>query len=58
MFKHRPEAIVCAWFVQSITPHFRNALKWMAVNRKVYHVVNEKELVKASGTEHHGVFVF
>ncbi|WGL99064.1 tRNA/rRNA methyltransferase [Arsenophonus sp. aPb] len=58
MFKHRPEAIVRAWFVQSITPHFRDALKWMAANRKAYHVVNEEELVKASGTEHHGGVCF
>jgi len=26
----------------------------MAANRKAYHVVHEEELVKASGTEHHG----
>lgn len=57
-FKHRPEAIVRAWFVQSITPHFREALKWMAANRKAYHVVSEEELVKASGTEHHGGVCF
>ncbi len=26
----------------------------MAANRKAYHVVDEAELAKASGTEHHG----
>ena len=58
MFKYRPYAIVRAWFVQSITPHFRDVLKWMAVNRKAYHVVNEEELAKASGTKHHGGVCF
>jgi TrmH RNA methyltransferase len=30
----------------------------MAANRKAYHVVDEAELVKASGTEHHGGVCF
>ncbi|MFS1537842.1 MAG: tRNA/rRNA methyltransferase [Candidatus Phlomobacter fragariae] len=58
MFKHRREAIVRAWFIQSITPHFRDILKWMAANHRAYHVVNEEELTKASGTEHHGGVCF
>ncbi|MDX7998422.1 tRNA/rRNA methyltransferase [Xenorhabdus sp. Reich] len=58
MFQNRPDAIVRAWFVQSVTPRFRNALKWMAANRKAYHVVDDEELAKASGTEHHGGVCF
>jgi TrmH RNA methyltransferase len=58
MFQNRPDAIVRAWFVQSVTPRFRDALKWMAANRKAYHVVDEEELTKASGTEHHGGVCF
>nr|WP_314267055.1 tRNA/rRNA methyltransferase [uncultured Moellerella sp.] len=58
MFKNRSDAIVRAWFVQSVTPRFRDALKWMAANRKAYHVVDEEELAKASGTEHHGGVCF
>ena len=30
----------------------------MAANRKAYHVVDEAELAKASGTEHHGGVCF
>lgn len=30
----------------------------MAVNRKAYHAVDEAELAKASGTEHHGDVCF
>lgn len=30
----------------------------MAANRKAYHVVDEAELTKASGTEHHGGVCF
>ncbi|NHB88684.1 tRNA/rRNA methyltransferase [Photorhabdus tasmaniensis] len=58
MFKNRSEAIVRAWFVESVTPRFRSALKWMAANRKAYHVVDEAELAKVSGTEHHGGVCF
>lgn len=53
-----PEAIVRAWFIQSVTPRFKEALRWMAANRKAYHVVDEAELTKASGTEHHGGVCF
>ena len=58
LFQSRPESIVRAWFVQSVTPRFREALKYMAANRKAYHTVEEAELQKASGTEHHGGVCF
>lgn len=58
LFASRPDAIVRAWFIQSIIPRFRKALRWMAANRKAYHVVDEEELVKVSGTEHHGGVCF
>ncbi|OAT78007.1 tRNA/rRNA methyltransferase [Mangrovibacter phragmitis] len=58
LFQNRPEAIVRGWFVQSVTPRFKEALRWMAANRKAYHVVDDEELTKASGTEHHGGVCF
>lgn len=58
LFEHRPDAIVRAWFIQSVTPRFKEALRWMAANRKAYHVVDDEELAKASGTEHHGGVCF
>ncbi|WNP35680.1 tRNA/rRNA methyltransferase [Enterobacter kobei] len=58
LYQSRPDCIVRAWFVQSVTPRFKEALRWMAANRKAYHVVDEAELVKASGTEHHGGVCF
>ncbi len=58
LFNSRPDAIVRAWFIQSVTPRFRDALRYLAANRKAYHVVEEDELVKASGTEHHGGVCF
>ncbi len=58
LYQNRPESIVRAWFVQSVTPRFREALRWMAANRKAYHVVDDAELTKASGTEHHGGVCF
>ncbi|TCV93066.1 tRNA/rRNA methyltransferase [Biostraticola tofi] len=58
LFKNRPDSIVRAWFVQSVTPRFRDALRFMAANRKAYHVVDDEELAKASGTDHHGGVCF
>lgn len=58
LFQSRPECIVRAWFIQSVTPRFKEALRWMAANRKAYHVVDDEELTKASGTEHHGGVCF
>ncbi|MDR0805502.1 MAG: tRNA/rRNA methyltransferase [Enterobacteriaceae bacterium] len=58
LFQSRPEAIVRAYFIQSVTPRFREALRWMAANRKAYHVVDDEELTRVSGTEHHGGICF
>ncbi|KAF1366581.1 MAG: tRNA/rRNA methyltransferase [Yokenella regensburgei] len=58
LFLSRPDSIVRAWFIQSVTPRFKEALRWMAANRKAYHVVDDAELAKASGTEHHGGVCF
>lgn len=58
LFYRRPEAIVRGWFMQEVTPRFREALRWMAANHKAYHVVDDKELAKASGSEHHGGVCF
>ncbi|WP_291971754.1 tRNA/rRNA methyltransferase [Candidatus Symbiopectobacterium sp.] len=58
LFTNRPDAIVRAWFLQEVTPRFREALRWMAANRKAYHVVDDEELTKASGTDHHGCVCF
>ncbi|XPE62722.1 hypothetical protein ACNKHU_15720 [Shigella flexneri] len=37
-----PKRSVRAWFIQSVTPRFKEALRWMAANRKAYHVVDER----------------
>ncbi len=58
LFQSRPDSIVRAWFIQSVTPRFKEALRWMAANRKAYHVVDDAEITKASGTEHHGGVCF
>lgn len=58
LFMSRSESIVRAWFVQSVTLRFRETLRWLAANRKAYHVVPEEEIAKAAGTEHHGGVCF
>lgn len=58
LFSSRPDALVRAYFLQEVTPRFREALRWMASNRKAYHVVDEEEMARVSGTEHHGGVCF
>lgn len=58
LFENRPESIVRAYFVQELTPRFRDTLRWLAANRRAYHVVEAKEIMKVAGTEHHGGVCF
>lgn len=58
LFKHRKETIIKAWFVESITPRFRNTMSFLASNKRAYNVVSKEELNKISGTEHHGGVCF
>lgn len=58
LFASRPDSIVRAWFVQGVTLRFRETLRWLAANRKAYHVVEAEEIAKAAGTEHHGGVCF
>ncbi|WP_256364251.1 hypothetical protein [Sodalis-like endosymbiont of Proechinophthirus fluctus] len=37
---------------------FRDALRWIVTNHMAYHVVEDDELAKSSGTEHHGGVCF
>ncbi|MFK9728829.1 RNA methyltransferase substrate-binding domain-containing protein, partial [Escherichia coli] len=53
-----PAALGRAWFIPRVKPRCNAARSWRAANRKAYHVVDEAELAKASGTEHHGGVCF
>ncbi|MGL5800058.1 MAG: tRNA/rRNA methyltransferase, partial [Plesiomonas sp.] len=54
LFAKRPEAIVRGWFTQQATTRFSDTLRWMAQNRKAYHLVDDQELNKVAGSDHHG----
>lgn len=58
LFKSRPESVIRAYFLQEVTPRFREALRWMAAQRLAYHVVDAEEMQRVSGTEHHGGVCF
>ncbi len=47
LFQSRPKRLFAPGFIQSVTPRFKEALRWMAANRKAYHVVDEAELDKS-----------
>ena len=54
LFANRPDVIVRGWFTPQVTPRFSDTLRWMAANRKAYHVVDAEEMAKVAGSEHHG----
>lgn len=54
LFSHRPEVVVRAWFTAALTPRFRQALKLLAATRRAYHIVEDDEMRRVAGTEHHG----
>ena len=54
-----PSGRYCArWFIQSVTRASKLRCAGWRRNCKAYHVVDEAELAKASGTEHHGGVCF
>ncbi|CAI6185098.1 Methyltransferase [Escherichia coli] len=57
LFQSRPEAIVRAWFIRECGTRLGETVGWQQ-NPCAYHVVDEAELTKASGTEHHGGVCF
>ncbi|MXN88934.1 TrmH family RNA methyltransferase [Pasteurella canis] len=54
LFIQRPESIVRVWTTVEMAKKSGELFSYLAVNKKVYHVVDNKELTLVSGTEHHG----
>ncbi|OOF47558.1 rRNA methyltransferase [Rodentibacter trehalosifermentans] len=54
LFAQRPESIVRIWATVQMSHKIGEILRYLAANKKVYHVVGNEELSLVSGTEHHG----
>ncbi len=53
-FVQRPEALVRLYLSEQMAPKFADLMKYLAANKKAYHVVSEAELEKVAGSQHHG----
>ncbi|OOF37164.1 TrmH family RNA methyltransferase [Rodentibacter heidelbergensis] len=53
LFAQRPENIVRIWATVQMSHKIGEILRYLAANKKVYHIVDDKELSLVSGTEHH-----
>lgn len=53
LFAQRPDSIVRVWTTVEMAHRVGDLFRYLAANKKVYHVVDSKELALVSGTEHH-----
>ncbi len=54
LFAQRPESIVRVWTTVEMAHRVGDLFRYLAANKKVYHVVDTQELALVSGSEHHG----
>ncbi|OOF69700.1 TrmH family RNA methyltransferase [Rodentibacter caecimuris] len=54
LFDKRPESIIRVWATVQMSHKIGEVLSYLAVNKKVYHIVDNTELNLVSGSEHHG----
>lgn len=54
LFQQRPGSIVRLWATVQMAHKIGDICSYLATNKKVYHIVDNDEMLKVSGTEHHG----
>ncbi|MBN6077790.1 tRNA/rRNA methyltransferase [Aggregatibacter actinomycetemcomitans] len=54
LFEQRPGNIVRLWATVQMAHKIGDLCSYLAANKKAYHIVENDELTKVSGTEHHG----
>lgn len=57
LFGQRPDAIVRLYIAEKLAPKFADVMKYLAVSKKAYHIVDEAELEKVAASQHHGGIV-
>ncbi len=53
-FSQRPDAVVKMYLHASLAAKFADVMKYLAANKKAYHLVDDAELEKITGSSHHG----
>lgn len=54
LFQQRPQAIVRLWATVEGAKKAGDLLSYLAEQKKAYHVVDSDEMLRVTGTEHHG----
>lgn len=54
VFRHRREAIVRAYFTEATAKRFGPLMRFLAEQRRAYHLVDEAELERVAESRHHG----
>ncbi|WP_213999972.1 tRNA/rRNA methyltransferase [Arsukibacterium sp.] len=57
LFSQRPEAIIRLYISQQMAPKFADMMKYLAAEKKAYHIVDDTELEKVAASQHHGGIV-
>lgn len=53
-FTERPDAVVKMYLQPEYAGRFADVMKYLAANKKAYHLVDAAELEKIAGSQHHG----
>ncbi len=53
-FTQRPDAVVKMYLHASLAAKFADVMKYLAAHKKAYHLVDDAELEKITGSSHHG----
>ena len=57
LFSQRPEAIIRLYISSALAPKFADVMKYLAREKKAYHIVDDAELEKVAASQHHGGIV-
>jgi TrmH RNA methyltransferase len=57
LFRQRPEAIIRLYINSELAPRFADLMKYLAQQKRAYHLVDDTELEKVAGSQHHGGIV-
>jgi len=53
-FSQRPDAVIKMYLHADYASRFADVMKYLAANKRAYHIVDNAELEKISGSQHHG----
>lgn len=56
-FVERADSIIKMYLLTDVAPRFADVMKYLAKNKRAYHIVDSAELEKISGSNHHGGIV-